>query len=222
MKIRIGLIGSTGKTGQQVSICAKKNPKIDLVWEINSQSSRSNLNSIDAIIDFSSPLALEENIALAQTQKVPIVIGTTGLENHHRKMLENASKQIPIFWAPNFSLGIAILVRAIEILSPLLQKNFLPHITETHHIHKKDSPSGSALALANATLEGYQTLPPIKSIRLQEVIGEHAISFLGKNEEITFIHKTHSRELFAEGALQAAAFILHKPPNLYGMNDLLD
>ncbi|MBX9922643.1 MAG: 4-hydroxy-tetrahydrodipicolinate reductase [Rhabdochlamydiaceae bacterium] len=221
MTLHIGLIGATGKVGRQIIICSEKDQKLAIVWKLSSQSDRKNLPPVDVIIDFSSPLALQENLELAQKQKTPIVIGTTGLQTDQLKSLEIASSRIAIFWAPNFSIGIAALVHAIEILSPLLRENFTANITETHHIHKKDAPSGSALAFAKATLTGYPNLPPIESIRLEEIIGEHTISFLGQDEKITLSHEALSREVFAKGALQAAQFVLHKPPKLYGMKDLL-
>lgn len=221
MTLRIGLIGSTGKVGRQIAISIEKDPGMALAWSLCSQSDKKNLPAADVIIDFSSPLALEGNLELAQKQKIPIVIGTTGLETKQQKLLELTSKQIPIFYASNFSLGIAALVEAIELLSPILQKNFTPSIVETHHIHKKDAPSGSAKAFAQAALTGYPSPPPIESIRFQEVIGEHSIFFLAKDEKITIRHEAFSREVFSRGALEAARFIVAKSPGLYNMKDLL-
>lgn len=221
MTTRIGLIGATGKMGRQIADCSKKDPKTSILWELSAQSCRENLPPVDVIIDFSSPQALQDNLTLAKKQKVPIVIGTTGLQIEQKKSLELTSNLIPIFWSPNFSIGIAILVQTIETLSPLLKKIFTPSITETHHIHKKDAPSGSALAFAEATLTGYLEPAPIESFRINDVIGEHSISFLSETEKITLSHEALSREVFAKGALQAAQFILHKSPRLYGMKDLL-
>lgn len=221
MTLSIGLIGASGKMGCKITSCIEKDPQITLKWGLESKSNRKELPPVDVMIDFSSPLALEENLILAQKYQSPIVIGTTGLQPDQQQSLELASKQIPVFWAPNFSIGITILIYAIEMLSPLLQKKFNASVTETHHIHKKDAPSGSALALAQAALSGYQSLPPIESIRLQEVIGEHIITFLTPEEKITLSHEALSRDVFAKGALEAAKFILNKPPKLYGMKDLL-
>ncbi len=221
MTLSIGLIGATGKMGCKIAACIEKDPQMTLKWGLGSQSNRKELAPVDVIIDFSSSLALEENLILAQKHKTPLVIGTTGLQTYQQQSLELASKQIPVFWAPNFSMGMTVLIYAIEMLSPLLQKKFNASIVETHHIHKKDAPSGSALAFAQAALSGYPTPPPIESIRLQEVIGEHMITFLGPEEKITLSHEALSRDVFAHGALQAAQFILHKSPKLYGMKDLL-
>ncbi len=217
MPLKIGLIGANGKMGQRIAACILKDPKYSLAWQIGSKTSRSSLSSVDIIIDFSNTNALEENLSLAEKTKTPIVIGTTGFEEKEKKRLEQSSLSIPIFWAPNFSLGMAALIYVIKNFSPLLQKQFIPHITETHHKHKKDAPSGSALALA----EAFESSPEIKSIRQGDSIGHHQIVFSAENEKIIFEHESLSRDIFALGALNAANFLIDKSPKLYSMEDLL-
>ncbi len=221
MPTYIGLIGANGKMGQIIISCILKDPELSLRWQLSSQSPRNSLSPVDVIIDFSSLSSLQKNLRLAESTQTPIVIGTTGLQKEEKQALLNSSLKIPVFWAPNFSLGMAIFIHAIKKLSPLLKKKFTPEISETHHVHKKDSPSGSALAMAEATQTGYSALPPIQSFRIGEVIGEHSISFSTIDERFTLQHQSLSRDVFALGALEAAKFLIGTPPKLYQMEDLL-
>ena len=221
MTIHIGLIGSQGKMGKRLVSCILKDPELSLAWQLGSDSCRDFLSKADVIIDFSTPYALQNNLTLAEKNNTPIVIGTTGLQKQEHENLEASALKIPVFWAPNFSLGIAALIHAIETLSPLLKKKFTPSISETHHVHKKDSPSGSALALALATQTGYSILPSIESIRLNEIVGEHTVIFSSEDEHLTLKHESLSRDVFALGALQAVKFLINKKPKLYSMKDLL-
>lgn len=221
MPLQIGLIGASGKMGKKISSCIGNDPSFSLAWEFNSSSLYEPLHAAHIIIDFSSASALEKNLRFAVSTNTPIVIGTTGFSEPEKQLLEEASKKIPIFWAPNFSLGMALLTHAIETLSPLFQPNFKAHIEETHHIHKKDSPSGSAIALEKAARQGYDKPLPIESHRIGETIGDHSIVFSSNEETITFEHKALSREIFALGALKAAKFLVGKEPKLYSMKDLL-
>ncbi len=221
MTTQIGLIGAYGKMGQTLISCITKDTELSLCWKLGSQTPRNFLSPADIIIDFSSARALLDNLALAQKMHTPLVLGTTGLQEDEELALSNAALELPIFCSSNFSLGMAIFVHAIKILSPLLQRKFTPSIFETHHVHKKDAPSGSALSLAEATQTGYTKKPSMKSFREGDVIGEHSISFLAEDETFTMQHKSISRDVFALGALQAAKFLVNKPPKLYQMQDLL-
>ncbi len=221
MPLQIGLIGSSGKMGQRVLSCILKDPTLFLTWELSSKSSRDPLSKADVIIDFSTTSALHENILLAEKMGTSLVVGTTGLQEKDFKALREASLKIPVLWAPNFSLGVAILVHALKTLSPLLQKKFTPSIEETHHIHKKYKPSGTALALAEALQTSYKTAPSIESFRQGEMIGDHSIFFLAEDEIVTLRHESLSRDAFALGALEAAKFLVDKPAGFYNMQDLL-
>ncbi len=221
MNLRIGLIGSQGKMGQTITLCLKRDPRFLLAWSLTSTTPRDNLEKVDVIVDFSSTKALGDNLLLAKDLNVPIVIGTTGLDDQAFALFKNLAQTIPIFWSPNFSIGVAALTYATKILAPLLTPMFHLEIQETHHIHKKDSPSGTAIALAQAAALTNQKKPPIKSLREGEVIGEHELIFSSPDEELTLIHKSLSRNIFAKGALQAAAFLIGKPPALYNMENLL-
>jgi 4-hydroxy-tetrahydrodipicolinate reductase len=176
------------------------------------------VESSDVIIDFSSPEALEELFSLALKMKTPLVIGTTGLTSDLQKLMRGAAEHIPIAYSANFSLGVAACLQAVEMLSQKLHTFFDISIVETHHVHKKDSPSGTALAFAKAT----GTNPQIESLRQGEVIGRHEIAFANSQEKITLSHEALSRDTFAQGALFAAKSLVSKPPGLYSIKDLLE
>lgn len=199
MDLKIGLIGASGRLGKVIATLHPITP-------ITRTTPRQNLNC-DILIDVSSSDALLTNLS---AQK-PIVIGTTG----HKTLqpIQEAAKHLPIFYAPNFSLGMALLKK----LSLIVHQNFPSDIDliEKHHKEKKDSPSGSALLLA-------QHLPNAKihSVRSGKIIGEHTLTFNTPEESITLSHQVHNREAFARGALAAARFLVGKPPGLYTMEHL--
>ena len=153
--------------------------------------------------------------------EIPFVSGTTGLSRTDHLLLTKASKKIPALWAPNMSLGVAALERAIEALKSLSHFDF--QIEETHHIHKKDSPSGTALRLQK-TLEKTvgRKLPDPLAIRGGGVFGIHQVHALGSNETLIFEHRALNRKVFAEGALFAAAWLSHKKKGLYTIQDVLE
>lgn len=199
MKLKIGVIGSEGRLGKAI---AKMLPIVPVLKGVP----RINLDC-DVLIDVSSPLALEENLSA----RLPIVIGTTGHTDF--RLIEDASKRLPIFYASNFSLGAVLLNQC----AALIQKYFPADIdiVETHHSGKKDAPSGTALQLQ-------KTLPNAKvhSIRSGSTVGEHSIFFNAPEEKLTLTHQAHSREAFAKGAILAAKFIVNQPPGLYTMDNL--
>jgi 4-hydroxy-tetrahydrodipicolinate reductase len=133
--------------------------------------------------------------------------------------MKDASRSLPIFYAPNFSIGVAHLIDAVKKMAASLPDHFTISISECHHIHKKDGPSGTALKIASAIPE--KRRPQITFKREGEIIGEHEVVFSSSEEEIVLRHSAKSRDLFAKGALHAAKFLKDKPPGLYTMEDLL-
>jgi 4-hydroxy-tetrahydrodipicolinate reductase len=245
MPIRIGLIGASGKMGKRIVTCALQDPDVLLTCGIVSPRSfwigrdlgtlvhaspihvlastkETALTAvIDVLIDFSTINALQENIQLAIDRQIPLVIGTTGLDETSMQEIQKAARQIPILCSPNFSLGMAACVFASKLLAKVLKNQFTPHIQETHHIHKKDKPSGSALALAEAIREGKNSCDiSIHSTRAGEIVGEHTVIFYGDHEKVELSHAALSRDSFAKGALTAAKFIYQKKPGLYSLQDL--
>lgn len=220
--MRLGVIGANGKMGKKIVLLANQDPFFQTTLPLITQNESENTPKLDVIIDFSTKEALPYNLKLAQKINCPLVIGTTGLEKNEKELLTQAAKNIPIFWAPNFSLGMAATVYVSKLLSSLLQ-DFTPLIEEIHHVHKKDTPSGSALALKDTLIKENPSKPPIiKSHREGEVIGKHTVSFSSDKESITISHEAFSRDVFAKGALLAARFLLKQKPGLYTMEHLLE
>jgi len=225
---QLGVIGAKGKMGQSVISCAHQDPSWNYVWGLVQEKSNiiaplyhdpKILPKVDVIIDFSSATALTRNVQIALQTKTPLVIGSTGLSQEQLSYLQKQSTSIPLFVSSNFSLGMAAMQKAVQLLSSLLPTTTC-HIQETHHCHKKDQPSGSALALQRAA-KAHPNLS-IDSIRKGEIIGQHVVYFLGEEEKLHLQHEALSRDLFAKGALQAARFLLSRPPGLYHMDHLLD
>lgn len=199
MAIKIGLIGPLGRMGKAVAA-------LHPVIPIFKQTPREHLEC-DVLIDFSSCHALSENLSARK----PIVIGTTGHPSF--TLIEETAKHLPIFYSANFSLGAALLNETAKWIAKYFSGDI--DLIETHHVHKKDAPSGTALEIA-------KNLPNAKihSIRSGRIVGEHTVIFNNPEEKITISHQAHNREAFAKGALAAAHFLKGKPPGLYGMEHL--
>ncbi len=171
------------------------------------------------IIDFSSPEGTKSALFSALQHKLPLVIGTTGLSEEIREQIQTASTSIPILISPNFSFGIALLLKMMpEIVRYMKKTSWNCKIVESHHRHKKDAPSGTALRLAEAL---DLNKGEIESIRTGELIGEHRIFFNLEGETIELRHEALSRTAFAKGALMAANFLVNKPAGIYTSSDLL-
>ena len=215
--MKIGIIGVTGRMGKAVLACAERDSELSCLWGISSHDQKTTpLPSVDVIIDFSLPDALSDNLLLAEKLNTPIVIGTTGIDE---KKLVPFSKRLPIFWSPNFSLGLFAQALSVEIIAKLLP-SMDTSIEETHHTHKKDSPSGSALFLKKI-LEKTGATPLVTSKREGDIVGIHSVLFSGEEEKLTVSHEAFSRDAFAKGAITAAKFLRKQPPGLYRMHDLL-
>ena len=206
------------------------------------------INSIDSfrraniIIDFTVPKCTLEILKIASKQKKKVVIGTTGFTKKEEKLIKKFSNKIPILKAGNMSLGVNLLMFLTEVASRSLDKNFLSKVYEVHHKHKKDYPSGTALMLGRGIAKGknkdfYNLIGKkyfnkksfpfgkkinFNSIRKEEVIGEHQVTFSSGKEVITLNHESFDRALYSEGALTAAKWLINKKPGLYSMRDLLN
>lgn len=196
---KIGLIGAEGRMGKTIAA-------LHPIVPITRTTPRSSLDC-DILIDFSSHQALLENLSANK----PIVIGTTGHLDF--TPIHKAALHLPIFYAPNFSLGAALLNKLALLTSQHFPSDI--DIIETHHTQKKDTPSGTALHLAKNLAHAR-----IHSLRSGKVIGEHTLIFNNGDERLTLSHEVHSREAFARGALAAARFLYNKPPGLYTMDHL--
>ncbi len=193
---------------------------------------------VDVIIDFSVPVATFKILKYAVRNKVPIVIATTGFTKDEIEQIEEFSKEIPVFRSSNMSLDINLMAKIVQEIAKVLSDTDI-EIVETHHNRKIDAPSGTAILLANAinevlkekktyTFDRMQKREARKkdeigfsSIRGGNIVGEHSVKFFGENEELEITHKAYSRQVFAEGALKAANFIVKQEKGLYDMNDVV-
>jgi 4-hydroxy-tetrahydrodipicolinate reductase len=174
----------------------------------------------DVAIDFSLPEGFDTILALCVERGAAIVSGTTGLDDAQRDRLQQASTRIPTMWAANFSLGVAVLSELVERAAGALP-GWDCDIVESHHVHKKDAPSGSALALGASAGQG-GAVPRYASMRAGDIVGEHFVQFTGLGERIELNHRATNRDVFARGALHAATRLPGRAPGLYRLRDLLN
>lgn len=224
---------------KDVKIVAGVDPMADASkFEFKCVKSFDEINGIqaDAIVDFSFHAAAKELTAFAVKNKLPLVIATTGQTEEELSFINDASKSVPIFFASNFSLGVALLVDMAKKTAAALPDAEV-EIVEVHHDRKVDAPSGTALTIAKAVQEarpgsnivcGRSGMAKrekedigINSVRIGNVAGIHEVMIGTANQTITLKHEAHSRALFAEGALTAAEFVKDKPAGLYDMKSLI-
>lgn len=221
-KLKIGLFGATGRMGKEISKIVSESNEMDLFLSLDTQTAcdPNQAEQVDVWIDFSTPEALSMNLKIAVENKKPFVCGTTGFSKKEDDLLASASQKIPVLWSSNMSIGVAVLNEALKIFASL--KDFDFQIEEIHHIHKKDSPSGTALTLQkNLQTAVGRTLPEPVSIRGGGIFGIHKIFAMSPEETITFEHTALNRSVFARGAVQAAQWISDKKPGLYAIKDCL-
>jgi 4-hydroxy-tetrahydrodipicolinate reductase len=195
---------------------------------------------VDVLVDFSGPVAFDGALALALERKVAFVSGSTGLREEQRAALAHAARTIPVLWAANFSLGVAMLMRCVRRVAAALP-DWDCDIVEIHHKRKEDAPSGTALALGHAVAEGrgqafadqavYTRRGQIGPRRADEIgfaalrggdiVGEHTVMFATDGERLEFSHRAGDRDIFARGALAAAIWLAHREPGTYTMDQVL-
>lgn len=192
--------------------------------------------AVDVIIDFSHPSNLDQVLSYAIQKKLPLVLATTGFDDTQVASIYDASKQIPIVYTANFSLGMTVLEAVLKDVSPILRDYFDIEIIEKHHNKKIDAPSGSAKMLLHAVdpnhdynhvygREGYSKRAHeigIHAIRGGTIVGEHSVIFAGEDEVLEFKHEAHSKAIFANGAIHAAEYIIKQEiARIYTMHDVL-
>lgn len=221
-KLRVGLIGSTGRMGQEIEKILSASPKCELFYAPlrKEKLDQKKAAQVDVWIDFSQPEAFAENLKMAEKNKTPFVCGTTGFTNKEKALLKKYSTKLPLLWSSNMSLGVAVLNEALKSFGAIPHFDF--QIEEIHHNKKKDKPSGTAITLQenlNAVI-GKQAPEPL-AIRGGGVFGVHKIFALSDEEVITFEHQALNRTVFARGAVTAAEWLVNKKPGLYQMRDVL-
>lgn len=190
----------------------------------------------DVLIDFTTPEATARHIWLAAKNHKPLVIGTTGLDEAQHAAMADAAHETPLLYAANMSVGVNLLLGLVAHAAARLGPDYDIEIMETHHRHKTDAPSGTALALGKAAHEGRgggefitdarKGPRPAGAIgfavqRGGDVVGEHDVSFFGTGERLVLSHKATDRGLFARGAIRAAIWLKDREAGLYGMRDVL-
>jgi len=199
------------------------------------------IGKAEVVIDFTHADASIEHVRLCADRKVPLVLGSTGFSAGARTEIAGRMRQIPIVMAPNMSVGVNLLFRLAGDAAKALGEGWDAEILEVHHRHKKDAPSGTALRLCEVvadrrgldperdavyTRRGITGARPARSIGIQtlrggDVVGEHTVLFLGDGERLEITHRATNRANFAAGALRAARWVVHRPPGLYDMLDVL-
>ena len=261
---RIAVLGAGGRMGAAIIKCAVRATGIKLVAAIEQQGHpsigkdagevsgiakcgvkiSSNLRAMaDAAvaIDFTLHTAVAANARLAAELGKPMVIGTTGLDNSESAAVRAAAARVPIVWAPNMSLGVNLLFAMVSKAASVLGPDYHVEIEETHHVHKKDAPSGTALRLGERIAAGrgvdFRTVMQyvdeesdapaqpgkitIRSHRIGEVVGDHTVVFKSDGETVELTHHAWSRDAFALGALCAARWVVSQAPGLYDMQTVL-
>src|SRR5215470_8136976 len=206
-----------------------------------SETIEPHLKSNNVIVDFTNPEASLITLRAAARKKIPMVIGTTGFNPQQLAEIEKLSRLTPVIVAANTSLGVNLLMNILGKVAEKLGDDYDVEIIEAHHRFKKDAPSGTALAMGRAIAKGLKrdldevgingrkgivgerTKKEISllSVRAGDIVGEHTVIFGGIGERIEFVHRAHSRDTFARGALRAAQWLAKQKLGLYGMQDVL-
>lgn len=246
MKVIIN--GYSGTMGQVLAKCVADDEELELVAGIspkhhdvdgfNTYSSFADVKEdSDVVIDFSNPLALDGILEYCLKTKTPVVLATTGYNDEEMEKIYEAAKQIPVFLSFNMSLGVNILLKLVKEAAKNLA-NFDIEIIEKHHNKKVDSPSGTAVMIANAVKEireqsefiygrhgrtgkRQQNEVGIHAVRGGTIVGEHSAIFAGNDEILEINHSARSKNVFAEGAIAAAKYLVNQKPGFYNMDDML-
>lgn len=177
------------------------------------------LPKFDVVIDFSLPAGFDAALALCRERGAALVSGTTGLHASQRAAMHAAGAEIPVLWSANYSLGVAVLKTMVARAAAALP-GWDCDIVESHHVHKLDAPSGTALALGAAAEQG-GAVPRYASLRAGDIVGEHLVQFTALGERIELIHRATDRDIFARGALHAATLLVGQAPGHYSFEQLL-
>ena len=255
--IRLAIAGATGRTGERVLRMALADDRFEVAAALAAAGCDAIGTTVrvgdgevvigdaldascDVLIDFTVAAGTMAWLEVCLACGMPMVTGVTGHDDEQRERLQAAARTIPIVAASNFSIGIHLLIEAVKRLAVELGEAYDVEIVETHHRHKVDAPSGTALSLAdavaNATGRGREHVVfgrqgaigerpagqiGVHAVRMGEAVGRHEVHFSGPGETVSVSHEAHSRGTFAAGALHAAAWAVGKAPGLYSMRDVL-
>lgn len=222
MPTRLLIHGANGRMGRALMRLAEA----DRALQVVAGTGRDDVEALagvphfDVAVDFSAPDGFDAVLALCQARGKALVSGTTGLQAAQFEALRQAGAHIPVLWASNFSLGVAVLDRLVAVAGKALP-DWQLDIIEAHHIHKKDAPSGTALSLGRSAEAATGRAPVYHSLRGGDIIGEHTVQFTGMGERIELTHRAGNRDIFAQGALFAAQRLDGKLNGVYRFDDLL-
>lgn len=249
--MKVIISGSSGKMGMVLKEELEKEGDIQIMAGFDSKIGENPLpfkqymdlsdapGGADVVIDFSHFSAVPSLIDYCVRTKTPVVVATTALEKKERDLLVDASKTIPLFRSANMSLGINIIKKMAQNAMPSVESDFNVEIIEKHHCQKVDSPSGTAILLADAINDACKTKKEyvygrhgkadecritdlgIHAVRGGTLPGQHTIMFAGPDEVIEVTHTAYSKKVFAQGAIKAARFLSTQEPGYYSMEDLL-
>lgn len=263
--IKVGVIGAGGRMGRMLIEAVNDNLQTTLNAAIERQSSslvgadagevaaigcldvqivddlQAVVDDIDVLIDFSLPDATEQNLKICAEHKVAMVIGTTGFNEQQEQVLTEASKKIAIVYAGNYSTGVNLSLKLLEMAAKAFGNDADVEIIEAHHKHKIDAPSGTAYMMAEAVADARgQNLKEvavygregqtgereagtigIHAIRGGEIIGDHTVMFIADGEVVEITHRARARMTFAAGAVRAATWVIEQPTGQYNMQDVL-
>jgi len=238
--MKIAIVGAAGRMGRKIAELAEGSDvcvvsKIDTVEGYDSEWSA----DVEGVIDFSFHTAVAPSIEKAAAQGIPYVIGTTGLTPDEQARVDAAANKIPVVQSGNYSLGVNLLLELVRKAAETLGPAYDIEITEFHHKHKKDAPSGTALMLAKAAAAGRGATDDfvygrhgvigerpegeiaIHALRGGSVVGDHTVMFAGELERVELVHKAQDRAAFAAGAIQAVAWAKGRPAGIYNMRNVL-
>ena len=263
--INVGVIGAGGRMGRMLIEAVQENPQTTLNAAIERQGSslvgadagevaaigrlnvqivddlKAVINDIDVLIDFSLPNATEQNMQICAANNVAMVIGTTGFDEQQEQVLKEASKQIAIVYAGNYSTGVNLSLKLLAMAAKAFGTEADVEVIEAHHKHKIDAPSGTAYMMAEAVAEARgQNLKDvavygregqtgerevgtigIHAIRGGEIIGDHTVMFIADGEVVEITHRARARMTFATGAVRAATWVIKQEVGQYNMQDVL-
>ncbi|MFC0590251.1 4-hydroxy-tetrahydrodipicolinate reductase [Novosphingobium aquiterrae] len=238
---RIGIIGSAGRMGQALVDAVLAAGETHAGGADKGDDLAALAAGSDVLVDFSSPHALEASLDAAVAAGVPILIGTTGLEERHHFLCDHAAEHVAVLQTGNTSLGVTLLAHLVREAAQRLGEDWDIEVIETHHRMKVDAPSGTALLLGQAAAEGRgvdlaghsergrdgitgaraRGAIGFASLRGGTVAGDHTVQFLGNDERIALSHLAENRRIFARGAVRAAQWLIGKPAGRYTMPEVL-
>lgn len=223
MSLTVLVHGAGGRMGQE--LCTLVQAAADLELAIAGRGAWPDVAGPAVVVDFSLPGALPVLIEQCRRRGLPLVSGTTGLDDAALRDLQALAAEVPVLWAANFSLGVALLRRALGELAARLPRDWDCALLDLHHRHKRDAPSGTARVLAQAMdrarPDGCRPTD-VASVRAGEILGEHRIVLAGPSERLELVHHADRRSLFAEGALRAARWLAGQPAGWYDFDAVIN